>query len=117
MNASGRGPIVTGRRSASGRQAVQTKIAGLQRGGEGNRRARGSKIVPYTPAYVRSTAVDDSIPATMPEEKVRNFGKNTLFERPAQPAEVAPLYVFLASGEASYVTGEVYGVTGGRTPY
>jgi NAD(P)-dependent dehydrogenase (short-subunit alcohol dehydrogenase family) len=57
------------------------------------------------------------IPATMPAEKVENFGKNTLFERPAQPAELAPVFVLLASVEASYITGEVYGVTGGRTPY
>ncbi|MBC6905425.1 SDR family NAD(P)-dependent oxidoreductase [Saccharophagus sp. K07] len=54
------------------------------------------------------------IPSTMPQEKVRNFGENTLFERPAQPAELAPLYVFLASDEASYITGEIYGATGGR---
>lgn len=54
------------------------------------------------------------IPSTMPPEKVKTFGSNTLFERPAQPAELAPLYVFLASEEASYITGEIYGVTGGR---
>lgn len=54
------------------------------------------------------------IPSTMPEEKVKTFGSNTLFERPAQPAELAPIYVFLASEEASYITGEIYGVTGGR---
>ncbi len=57
------------------------------------------------------------IPSTMPEEKVKTFGKNTVFERPAQPAELAPLYVFLASEDATYVTGEIYGATGGRTPY
>jgi NAD(P)-dependent dehydrogenase (short-subunit alcohol dehydrogenase family) len=57
------------------------------------------------------------IPATMPEEKVKNFGKTTLFERPAQPVELAPIYVFLASNEARYVTGEVYGATGGQTPF
>lgn len=54
------------------------------------------------------------IPSTMPQEKVQKFGGNTLFERPAQPAELAPLYVFLASDDASYVTGEIYGATGGR---
>jgi len=57
------------------------------------------------------------IPGTMPEEKVKQFGKTTSFERPAQPVDVAPLYVFLASNEARYVTGEVYGVTGGQSPY
>lgn len=57
------------------------------------------------------------IPATMPEEKVKQFGKNTSFGRAAQPVEIAPVFVFLASNEARYVTGEVYGITGGRTPY
>lgn len=57
------------------------------------------------------------IPSTMPKEKVKEFGKNTLFERAAQPAELAPLYVFLASQDATYVTAEIYGATGGRTPY
>ena len=54
------------------------------------------------------------IPATLPPDKVKHFGENTLFKRPAQPAELAPVYVFLASAAASYVTGEIYGVTGGR---
>lgn len=54
------------------------------------------------------------IPSTLPQKKVSNFGANTLFGRPAQPAELAPLYVFLASADASYVTAEIYGVTGGR---
>ena len=56
------------------------------------------------------------IPSTTPPEKTRKFGENTSFERPAQPAELAPLYVFLASECASYLTGEVLGATGGRTP-
>ena len=56
------------------------------------------------------------IPATMPAEKASEFGKTTLFERPAQPVELAPLFVFLASNEARYATGEVYGATGGKTP-
>jgi NAD(P)-dependent dehydrogenase (short-subunit alcohol dehydrogenase family) len=57
------------------------------------------------------------IPATMPAKKVKTFGSDTAFERAAQPAELAPLYVFLASREATYVTGEIYGATGGQTPY
>lgn len=57
------------------------------------------------------------IPSTMPPEKVEKFGENTLFKRPAQPIELAKLFVFLASDDASYVTGEVFGATGGRTPY
>ena len=57
------------------------------------------------------------IPSTMPDEKVKHFGDNTSFDRAAQPVEIAPLYVFLASNEARFVTGEVYGATGGRSPY
>ena len=53
----------------------------------------------------------------MPEEDVRKFGKSTAFERPAQPVELAPVFVFLASNESRYVTGEVYGATGGQSPF
>ena len=56
------------------------------------------------------------IPGSVAPDKVQRFGENTLFGRAAQPAELAPLYVWLASPEASYVTGEVFGATGGRTP-
>ena len=56
------------------------------------------------------------IPSTMPEEKTRQFGKNTAFGRAAQPVEIAPLFVFLASNESRFVTGEVYGATGGQSP-
>jgi len=56
------------------------------------------------------------IPGSMPKEKYEDLGKDTLFGRPAQPAELAPMYVWLASPEASYVTAEVYGCTGGLTP-
>ena len=54
------------------------------------------------------------IPATFPEDKVAEFGKGTLLGRPAQPAELAPVYVFLASPMASFISGEIYGVTGGE---
>jgi NAD(P)-dependent dehydrogenase (short-subunit alcohol dehydrogenase family) len=54
------------------------------------------------------------IPATMPEEKAQSFGQDSPLGRPAQPAELAPLYVFLASADSTYITGEVVGVTGGK---
>ena len=54
------------------------------------------------------------IPSTMPAEKAATFGENTPLGRAGQPAELAPIYVFLASQESSYITGEVIGVTGGR---
>jgi len=41
------------------------------------------------------------------------FGSDTPMKRPGQPVEMVPVYVLLASQEASYITGEVYGVTGG----
>jgi NAD(P)-dependent dehydrogenase (short-subunit alcohol dehydrogenase family) len=47
-------------------------------------------------------------------EKLASFGKTTPMGRPAQPAELAPAFVFLASGDSSYITGEVLGVTGGK---
>jgi NAD(P)-dependent dehydrogenase (short-subunit alcohol dehydrogenase family) len=53
------------------------------------------------------------IPSTMPPEQVAEFGKSTPLKRPGMPAEVAPVYVFLASEQASYVTGALYAVTGG----
>ncbi len=56
------------------------------------------------------------IPATLDPDKVENFGANTAFQRAAQPAELAPVFVFLASPMASYVTGEIYGATGGQMP-
>jgi NAD(P)-dependent dehydrogenase (short-subunit alcohol dehydrogenase family) len=54
------------------------------------------------------------IPATMPSGKVDDFGAQTPMGRAAQPAELAPVFVFFASQESSYVTGEVLGVTGGQ---
>ncbi len=54
------------------------------------------------------------IPATMPPEKVRNFGKDVALGRPGQPAEVAPAFVYLASDESSYVAGATVAVTGGK---
>ncbi len=47
-------------------------------------------------------------------EALEALGAKTPLKRPAQPAELAPTYVLLASQETSYVTGEVYGITGGN---
>jgi NAD(P)-dependent dehydrogenase (short-subunit alcohol dehydrogenase family) len=54
------------------------------------------------------------IPSTMPEEKVKEFGKQVPMQRPGQPKELAPVYVMLASPEASYVSGSTVAVTGGK---
>ncbi|HEY8537581.1 MAG TPA: SDR family oxidoreductase, partial [Steroidobacteraceae bacterium] len=54
------------------------------------------------------------IPATMPSEQVEHFGESYPMKRPAQPCEVAPVYVMLASNESSYVSGATVAVTGGK---
>jgi NAD(P)-dependent dehydrogenase (short-subunit alcohol dehydrogenase family) len=53
------------------------------------------------------------IPATMPEEKVKSFGQDVPLKRPGQPAELAPIYVLLASQDSSYMTASTVQVTGG----
>jgi NAD(P)-dependent dehydrogenase (short-subunit alcohol dehydrogenase family) len=54
------------------------------------------------------------IPATMPDDAVESFGEQTPLGRAGQPAELAPAYVFLASPDSSFITGEVLAVTGGQ---
>jgi hypothetical protein len=54
------------------------------------------------------------IPSTMPPEKVKQFGKQVPMQRPGQPKELAPVYVMLATDEASYVSGATVAVTGGK---
>jgi NAD(P)-dependent dehydrogenase (short-subunit alcohol dehydrogenase family) len=53
------------------------------------------------------------IPQSFGDEKVKQHGESAPLERAGQPAEVAPVFVFLASDDASYVSGEIVGVTGG----
>lgn len=54
------------------------------------------------------------ITSTMPPEQHTQFGKQSPMQRPAQPAELAPAFVFLASADSTYIAGEVIGVTGGK---
>jgi NAD(P)-dependent dehydrogenase (short-subunit alcohol dehydrogenase family) len=54
------------------------------------------------------------IPSTLPPEHVEKFGQNTPLGRPGEPKEVAPAYVLLASDEASFISGAVVPVTGGK---
>jgi NAD(P)-dependent dehydrogenase (short-subunit alcohol dehydrogenase family) len=54
------------------------------------------------------------IPASLPEDKVQNFGSQVPMKRPAQPCELASVYVMLAADEASYVSGATVAVTGGK---
>jgi NAD(P)-dependent dehydrogenase (short-subunit alcohol dehydrogenase family) len=55
------------------------------------------------------------IPSTFPQEKVASFGEDTFWGRPAQPAEIAPSFVFLASADGRYYSGEVLAPTGKGT--
>ena len=54
------------------------------------------------------------IPSTFPEERVEKFGHDKPLGRPGQPEEVAPAFVFLASSDSSYITGQTIHVNGGR---
>ncbi len=68
---------------------------------------RANVIAPgpvWTPIIVQS----------FPKEKIDGFGEGAPMERPAQPAEMAPAFVFLACNDSSYVNGEVLGLTGGK---
>jgi NAD(P)-dependent dehydrogenase (short-subunit alcohol dehydrogenase family) len=71
---------------------------------------RGIRVNCVAPGPVWTPLVVQSFDA----EKNAEFGKDSPMGRPAQPAELAPAFVFLASREASYVNGEVLGVTGGK---
>jgi NAD(P)-dependent dehydrogenase (short-subunit alcohol dehydrogenase family) len=55
------------------------------------------------------------IPSTMDHEHVTKFGADTVWKRPAQPAEIAPTFVYLASDDSRYLTGEIIGITGRAT--
>jgi NAD(P)-dependent dehydrogenase (short-subunit alcohol dehydrogenase family) len=92
---------------ASTKGAITTFTKGLagmliEKGIRVNAVAPGPIWTPLQPSYGQ------------PSEKLESFGQNTPMGRPGQPAELAPTYVFLASQESSYITGEVIGVTGGK---
>lgn len=72
--------------------------------------ARGIRVNCVAPGPVWTPL----IPSTMPPEKVKNFGTQVPMQRPGQPCELAPVYVMLASDEASYVSGATVAVTGGE---
>lgn len=72
--------------------------------------ARGIRVNAVAPGPVWTPL----IPMSMPAEHNKEFGKSTPEDRPAQPAELAPAYVFLASPDASYISGDIMAVTGGK---
>ena len=69
----------------------------------------GIRVNAVAPGTIWSPLVDASLPA----DQLATFGHHTPLGRPGQPAEVAPAYVFLASQDASYITGQVLHVNGG----
>jgi hypothetical protein len=71
---------------------------------------RGIRVNCVAPGPVWTPLIVQSFDA----EKIANFGKDSPMERPAQPAELAPAFVFLACDESRYVNAEVLGVTGGK---
>lgn len=73
---------------------------------------RGIRVNAVAPGPVWTPLIAQSFPP----EKIGQFGVDNPMGRPAQPAELAPAYVFLASDESRFVTGDVIAVTGGR-PY
>lgn len=85
-------------------------IANFTAGLAGMLAERGIRVNAVAPGPVWTPL----IPSTMPQEAVEKFGQNTPLGRPGQPAELAGAYVFLASEAASYITGGIIPVTGGR---
>jgi NAD(P)-dependent dehydrogenase (short-subunit alcohol dehydrogenase family) len=92
--------------------ATKAAIANITKGLAKLAGKRGVRVNAVAPGPVWTPL----IPATMSEEKVSTFGETTVFKRPSQPIEIAKIFVFLASDDASFVSGEIYGATGGRTP-
>jgi NAD(P)-dependent dehydrogenase (short-subunit alcohol dehydrogenase family) len=91
---------------ASAKGAIANFTAGLAQL-LGDRGIRVNSVLPgpiWTPL----------IPATLPPDQVEGFGSSVPLGRPGQPAELAPIYVLLASDEASYMSGGAYPVTGGN---
>jgi hypothetical protein len=90
--------------------ATKAAIANLAASLAGMLGERGIRVNSVAPGPIWTPL----IPATMPEEKVKNFGKDTPLGRAGQPAELAPVYVLLASDEGSYISAARIAVTGGR---
>jgi NAD(P)-dependent dehydrogenase (short-subunit alcohol dehydrogenase family) len=91
---------------ATSKEAVHTFTKSLALN-LGDREIRVNSVVPgpvWTP----------NIPATMPIDKVDNYDTDGIIKRAAQPEELAPVYVFMASSDSSFVTGALYDVTGGQ---
>ena len=104
INADSPNPILLAYATTKG--AIQNFSAGLAQ----MLAERGIRVNAVAPGPVWTPL----IPSTMPDEKVVHFGEQVPMKRPAQPSELAPVFVLLASDEASYVSGAMIAVTGGR---
>jgi hypothetical protein len=87
--------------------ASKAAIANFTKGLSQELAERGIRVNAVAPGPVWTPL----IPSTM---DVEHFGESTPLKRAAQPVEMAPIYVLLASSESSYVTGMIYGATGGQ---
>jgi NAD(P)-dependent dehydrogenase (short-subunit alcohol dehydrogenase family) len=90
---------------ATTKGAIVTFTKGLS----GEALKRGVRVNAVAPGPVWTPLITSTIPA----EQHTQFGAGSPMGRPAQPAELAPAYVFLASNDSSFITGEIIGVTGG----
>jgi NAD(P)-dependent dehydrogenase (short-subunit alcohol dehydrogenase family) len=88
---------------------TKAAIVNFTRGLAGSLAEKGIRVNSVAPGPIWTPL----IPATMPQENVDSFGEQTPLGRAGQPAEVATAFVFLASPESTYITGEVIAVTGG----
>jgi NAD(P)-dependent dehydrogenase (short-subunit alcohol dehydrogenase family) len=89
---------------------TKAAIVNFTKGLAGSLAERGVRVNAVAPGPIWTPL----IPATMSQETMEGFGEQTPLGRAGQPAELAPAYVFLASQESSYITGEVLAVTGGQ---
>lgn len=90
--------------------ATKGAIVGFTRSLSEDLVAKGIRVNAVAPGPVWTPL----IPASFDEDHVAEFGKSTPMGRPGQPSEVAPSYVFLASDDASYISGQVIHVNGGE---
>lgn len=90
--------------------ATKGAIVGFTRSLNDDLGSRGIRVNAVAPGPIWTPL----IPATFDPEHVENFGRSTTMGRPGQPSEVAPAYVFLASEDASYISGQVIHVNGGE---
>lgn len=94
--------------------ATKSAIAGYTRALAKQLAEKGIRVNSVAPGPVWTAL---QVTGGQPPEKIPHFGQSTPMGRAGQPAELAPVYVFLASEESSFVSAQVIGVTGGRLTY